>query len=107
MYCYSLDWHPQDHVSFVDTVHMRKLHPDSKVGPTTYPFLSFYFYHLNDVTNNKLLTPPQYQPSSTHDFYRCQIQSADKCNVYDTVVFEGPPKGSLLVEREPLIILPV
>ena len=32
MYCYSLDWHPQDHVSFIDTVHLRKLHPDSKVG---------------------------------------------------------------------------
>ena len=26
------------------------------------------------------------------DCYRPQIQEADKCNVYDTVVFEGPPK---------------
>lgn len=39
MYCYSLDWHPQDHVSFVDTVHMRKLHADSKVGGVCRKFL--------------------------------------------------------------------
>jgi len=50
MHCYSLDWHPSDHVSFIDTVHLRKLHSDSK------------------------------------------IQEPDKCNLYDTVVFEGPPK---------------
>jgi len=50
LHCYSLDWHPADHVSFVDTVHLRKFHADSK------------------------------------------IQEADKCGVYDTVVFEGPPK---------------
>lgn len=29
MHCYSLDWHPSDHISFVDTVHLRKLHTDS------------------------------------------------------------------------------
>lgn len=50
LHCYSLDWHPSDHVSFVDTVHLRKFHSDSK------------------------------------------IQEADKCNIYDTVVFEGPPR---------------
>ena len=27
----SLDWHPSDHISFVDTVHLRKLHTDSPV----------------------------------------------------------------------------
>ena len=32
LHCYSLDWHPADHVSFVDTVHLRKFHADSKVG---------------------------------------------------------------------------
>ena len=32
LHCYSLDWHPADHVSFVDTVHLRKFHPDSKVS---------------------------------------------------------------------------
>ncbi|GBP80129.1 Nicotinamidase [Eumeta japonica] len=45
---YSLDWHPPDHVSFIDNVHMRELHPSSPV-------------------------------------------SADKAQVYDTVVFAGPP----------------
>ena len=28
----SLDWHPSDHISFVDTVHLRKLHTDSPVS---------------------------------------------------------------------------
>ena len=32
MHCYSLDWHPSDHISFIDNVKMRKLSPDSKVG---------------------------------------------------------------------------
>lgn len=45
---YSLDWHPPDHVSFIDNVHMRELHPSSPV-------------------------------------------SADKAQMYDTVIFAGPP----------------
>ena len=28
---YSLDWHPQDHISFIDNVKLRKLDADSKV----------------------------------------------------------------------------
>ena len=28
---YSLDWHPADHVSFIDNVSMRRLYPGSKV----------------------------------------------------------------------------
>ena len=32
LHCYSLDWHPSDHISFIDNVKMRKLSPDSKVG---------------------------------------------------------------------------
>ncbi|VVD00286.1 unnamed protein product [Leptidea sinapis] len=31
---YSLDWHPPDHVSFIDNVHMRELHPSSPVVDT-------------------------------------------------------------------------
>ena len=30
MHCYSLDWHPSDHVSFIDNCHLRKLHEESK-----------------------------------------------------------------------------
>ena len=30
-YCYSLDWHPTDHVSFIDNVHLRRLARDSQV----------------------------------------------------------------------------
>lgn len=29
---YSLDWHPPDHVSFIDNVHMRELHPSSPIS---------------------------------------------------------------------------
>jgi exosome complex component RRP4 len=32
VYCYSLDWHPADHLSFVDNVHHRKLHETSPVN---------------------------------------------------------------------------
>jgi len=31
MVAYSLDWHPEDHLSFVDNVAKRKLHASSKV----------------------------------------------------------------------------
>jgi len=50
LHCYSLDWHPKDHISFIDTVHLRKLSSES------------------------------------------QKTDPSKCNVYDLVVFEGPPK---------------
>ncbi|XP_066999807.1 uncharacterized protein Naam [Anabrus simplex] len=46
---YSLDWHPSDHVSFIDNLSLRKLDPSSPV-------------------------------------------SAENVKVYDTVIFEGPPK---------------
>ena len=29
--CYSLDWHPSDHISFIDNVHNRKLDISSPV----------------------------------------------------------------------------
>ncbi|XP_050679588.1 uncharacterized protein LOC126975627 isoform X2 [Leptidea sinapis] len=32
---YSLDWHPPDHVSFIDNVHMRELHPSSPIFIST------------------------------------------------------------------------
>ena len=32
LHCYSLDWHPADHVSFIDNIHLRRLAPGSKVG---------------------------------------------------------------------------
>ena len=50
MHCYSLDWHPTDHVSFIDNIHLRQLDPDSK------------------------------------------IQDHTKAELYQTVVFTGPPK---------------
>ncbi|XP_016916404.1 nicotinamidase [Apis cerana] len=28
---YSLDWHPENHISFYENLHLRELHPDSKV----------------------------------------------------------------------------
>ena len=31
--CYSLDWHPNDHISFIENVHTRKLDISSPVLP--------------------------------------------------------------------------
>ena len=31
LHCYSMDWHPSDHVSFIDNVHLRSLARDSPV----------------------------------------------------------------------------
>ncbi|XP_063707698.1 nicotinamidase isoform X1 [Culicoides brevitarsis] len=45
---YSLDWHPSDHVSFIDNIKQRSIHPTSPV-------------------------------------------TADNAQVYDTVIFSGPP----------------
>lgn len=28
---YSLDWHPENHIGFYDNLHLRELHPESKV----------------------------------------------------------------------------
>ncbi|XP_076656135.1 nicotinamidase [Halictus rubicundus] len=28
---YSMDWHPENHISFYENLHLRELHPDSKV----------------------------------------------------------------------------
>ena len=43
MHCYSLDWHPTDHVSFTDNAHLRKIAPTSKVqvGQSESLMLSF------------------------------------------------------------------
>ena len=32
LHCYSLDWHPADHVSFIDNVHLRPFAANSLVG---------------------------------------------------------------------------
>ena len=49
-YFYSLDWHPEDHISFYENVHTRELDADSAITDHT------------------------------------------KTNVFDLVVFKGPPK---------------
>merc|ERR1712110_978396 len=49
-YFYSLDWHPEDHISFYENVHTRELDTDSAITDHT------------------------------------------KTNVFDLVVFKGPPK---------------
>ncbi|XP_023343129.1 uncharacterized protein LOC111712678 [Eurytemora carolleeae] len=55
MHCYSLDWHPKDHISFIENVGIRTLAADSP------------------------------------------IQDGGKCNLYDLVIFEGPPKTSQIL----------
>ena len=42
MICYSLDWHPQDHISFVENVGMRALDPSSAVSILCTTYLKFF-----------------------------------------------------------------
>ena len=63
MHCYSLDWHPADHISFIDNVKMRKLSPESKVGG---------------------------RPSLFNLIETVEISNPERCALYDTVTFEGP-----------------
>jgi len=67
---YSLDWHPENHVSFIENVFCRKFHSSSKVFKK---LLKFFFL----LVILKLII-------------RAQIRAED-AQVYDTVVFEGPP----------------
>ena len=39
---YSLDWHPSDHVSFIDNIKQRPIHPTSPVSV----YFSFYSLHF-------------------------------------------------------------
>ena len=47
---YSLDWHPADHVSFFDNVHLRPLATDGKVS--YYNILNFSHTHPISVLNS-------------------------------------------------------
>ena len=38
--CYSLDWHPSDHVSFIDNAGLRRLEPGSR-EPALYGTVTF------------------------------------------------------------------
>jgi hypothetical protein len=53
MHCYSLDWHPSDHVSFTDNAHLRKISPTSKIHVTawlpTLPLVSSECQQLPDL----------------------------------------------------------
>ena len=40
LHCYSLDWHPTDHVSFIDNVHLRRLCPGTS-EPALYGTVTF------------------------------------------------------------------
>ena len=71
-----MDWHPQDHISFVENVHMRPLDPSSAV--------SF------DISNTC-----QYQnkgPFLILKILKLQITDPNRAKLGDTVCFTGPPK---------------
>lgn len=65
---YSLDWHPSDHISFIDNIKKRPLHPESPVK------LKKNHKHLISFSKSKSF----------------QIDS-DTAQVYDTVIYAGPP----------------
>ena len=81
--CYSLDWHPQDHISFAENVGMRPLDPSSSVS-----------FHLRMETFD--LTSVDICKEVMVTFFTIllifQKTVASQCTVGDTVVFTGPPK---------------
>ena len=66
--CYSLDWHPADHISFFENVSTRQLDPSSAVSIS----------HA--------------EPKIENTSFFLQITDASRTKVGDTVVFTGPPK---------------
>lgn len=54
---YSLDWHPENHVSFIENVHLRKTHPSSNVSASEavlYDTITFEGPPINPVIVQKL-----------------------------------------------------
>lgn len=54
---YSLDWHPSDHVSFIDNIKQRPIHPTSPVSKKQL-FFSFVKKSLNFALSLHLLLHP-------------------------------------------------
>ena len=78
MHCYSLDWHPADHVSFSDNAHLRKIAPTSKVQ-----------VGHKEITISDLIRIAlgclSYLPASNNQF----PQNPSACQTYDVVTFEA------------------
>ncbi|BFZ15230.1 hypothetical protein BsWGS_18269 [Bradybaena similaris] len=54
---YTYDWHPDNHISFIDNVHTRKLHPTSKVlSEDVRPFDTVVF-EVDGVQKEQMLWP--------------------------------------------------
>ncbi|CAG9793192.1 unnamed protein product [Diatraea saccharalis] len=77
---YSLDWHPPDHVSFIDNVHMRELHPSSpvvdgavKVYKGTNPEVDSYsvFWDNKKLADTSLIS--QLRMRNATDIYICGL----------------------------------
>ena len=90
MHCYSLDWHPSDHISFIDNVHKRKLSHDSKGRDKKLHFVTSAS-NVQFVNNLHLLR----EETQTLFYPLPQVTNPDRCTLYDTVTFEeieGRPK---------------
>lgn len=93
---YSLDWHPDNHVSFIENVGQRKLHSSSQVRH--YLKSNFENGKVASIIRKRLMglegITQEIYPSTisllTLILYILQ-KKAEEAVLYDTVVFEGPP----------------
>ena len=81
MHCYSLDWHPADHVSFSDNAHLRKIAPTSKVQVGYKEIAISYLIRIS-------LDCLSYLPASNNHFPPFP-QNPSACQTYDVVTFEA------------------
>ena len=81
MHCYSLDWHPADHVSFSDNAHLRKIAPTSKVQVGYKEIAISYLIRIS-------LDCLSYLPASNNHFPPFP-QNPSSCQTYDVVTFEA------------------
>ena len=85
---YSLDWHPSDHVSFIDNLPMRKLHHSSPVSSWSIEIWRITF--LNRLVLPFLCRDLKSRRIVWIGLFYFQL-TAEEANTYDTVIFEGPP----------------
>ena len=83
MHCYSLDWHPADHVSFSDNAHLRKIAPTSKVQVNHKANIISYLIHISLVCLSYLLH------IYSNDHSPLFLQNPSACQTYDVVTFEA------------------
>ncbi|MCL4135706.1 UNVERIFIED_CONTAM: hypothetical protein GTU68_021528, partial [Idotea baltica] len=54
---YSLDWHPTNHISFIDNIHLREIHPSCSVTHETASLFDVVTFQLEDRKQDQKMWP--------------------------------------------------